>query len=260
MARTKHAAAAHRAAPIRFRGVPASLTGVVADRVDASTAMAITMRGYPTKDASLELSTYTDADPRIIRVAVPSSVAPGIYEGTLTIDGDERAVELEVEPSPQLRVVPEQLRVEARPGDVVRTNLTMLNSGNEPVNVRRVQAFGIFMEGGVERALRRAYVRTLEATERRVDIIADNLAAAHGGLVRMTITEGAGSIEPGAVQPLDVELKIPAELDAGSIYSGNWEMPGLVYPVRITVPGEPRADTNDENGGASGTSETESIR
>ena len=237
MARTKHTTAAQRGAPIRFRGVPASLTGVIADRDDTSGAISVTMRGFPTKGASLELSAYADADPRIVRVSMPSSVAPGTYEGTLTIDGDERAIELEVEPSPQLRVVPEQLRIEAQPGDVVRTSLTMLNSGNVAVNVRRVQAFGIFMEGGVERALRLAYVRTLETNERRVDIIADNLAAAHGGLVRMTITHGAGSVEPEAVEPIEAELKIPTELDAGSVYGGNWELPGLVYPVRITIPG-----------------------
>jgi hypothetical protein len=245
MASTIEQATNKDAGAIRFRGIPVSIAGIIAEGASQTGDMMIAMRGYPAKDSSLDVHVLTDIDPRIIRIMLPADVPPGIYDGTLTDGQTERAVVIEVESAPHLRVVPEQLRIDAKPGETIKRSLTVINSGNVPVNLRRVQAFGVFMAGGVERALRRGYVHTLSADERRVDIIANHLADAHGGLVKMTITQGAGSIAPGALLALDVDVKIPTGLVAGSIYGGNWEPPGLVYPVTITVPGDP-PDVADE--------------
>jgi hypothetical protein len=249
MASTTAGATNKDADAIHFRGIPTSLAGIIADGASQTGDMMIAMRGYPAKDSSLDVHVLTDVDPRIIRVMLPADVAPGSYDGTLTDGTRERAVVLDVEPAPHLRVVPEQMRIEAKPGDTVKRTVTVINGGNVPVNLRRVQAFGVFMAGGVERALRRGYVHTLSADERRVDIIANHLADAHGGLVKMTLTSGSGSIAPGAMQSLDLEVKIPTGLAAGSVYGGNWEPPGTVYPVTITVPGEPPEVADEvENG------------
>jgi hypothetical protein len=244
-AATKTRAAASDAATdgagdaIHLRGIPMSLAGVLPDGASETGDLAITIRGYPSDHDTLDVAVQRDVDPRIIRATVPVETPPGAYQGTLTGGASERAVVLDVEPSPSLRVVPEQMRIDAKPGETVHRTLNVLNGGNVPVPMRRVQAFGVFMAGGVERALRRGYVRTLAKDQRRVDVIADNLADAHGGLVRMTITSGADSIAPGALEPLEVDVKIPTGLTAGAVYGGNWELPGLVYPVVITVPGEP---------------------
>ncbi len=234
-------------APIRLRGTPASLTGVipegagdVRDLVISATAQGATMAGEPP-----EASVSSDADPRIVRVSLPPELGPGTYEAVVTIDGEERRVELQVEPSPRLRAIPEQLRIQAHPGDLVGADLTLLNQGNVPVQVRRVQAFGIFMEGGLERALRRAYVHRLEEGQRRVDVLADTLADAHGGLVKMKIQEGAGDLPPGAIREIAVTLELPADLQRGYTYGGNWELAGLVYPVTIVV-GDGQDGTGDD--------------
>ena len=98
-----------------------------------------------------------------------------------------------------------------------------------------MQTTGIFMEGGVERALHRAYVGRLESGQRRVDALAENLARAHGGLVKMRVQEGAGEIAPGEVRQLAVALEVPADLEGGRVYGGNWELANLVYPVTLRV-------------------------
>jgi hypothetical protein len=238
---TTERAATISADAIRLRGIPVSLSGIIAGGASQSGDVTIALESYPTKDAALEVHVQIDIDPRIIRVMLPAETPPGSYQGTLTNgDAGRQPVVLDVEPAPHLRVVPEQMRlVDVTPGATVHRSLTVLNSGNVPVELRRVQAFGVFMAGGVERALRRGYVRTFARNERRVDIITDHLADAHGGLVRMAITQGAGTIAPGALQPIEVDVKIPSGLASGAVYGGNWELNGLVYPVTITVAGTP---------------------
>lgn len=269
--------------PIRFRGVPASLTAVVAEGVDPLSEPVLVLKGYPDKGGSTEVPVQVDLDPRILRMSLPADVAPGAYEAVLRVAsgagappevekpknqavsraktkdaaqdsdsaatdsaGSDRPARVEVDAAPALRVIPEQLRLRAHPGDLVGTDLTLLNQGNVPVDLRRVQPFGVFLAGGLERALRRAYVDKLSKGERRVDVIADNLAEAHGGLVKMKLQKGSGTLAPGEMRSLEVTLEIPAGLAAGSTYAGNWELAGLVYPVTLTVEGAPPAPPEDE--------------
>lgn len=269
--------------PIRFRGVPASLTAVVAQGLDPLSDPVVVLKGYPTKGDSTEVPVQVDLDPRILRMSLPADVAPGAYEAVLRVAsgngappevekpknkaasrgktkdaardsdsaatdsaGRDRPARVEVDAAPALRVIPEQLRVRAHPGDLVGTDLTVLNQGNVPVDLRRVQPFGVFLAGGLERALRRAYVDKLSKGERRVDVIADNLAEAHGGLVKMKLQKGSGTLAPGEMRSLEVTLEIPAGLAPGSTYAGNWELAGLVYPVTLTVEGAPPAPPEDE--------------
>lgn len=262
--------------PIRFRGVPASLTAVVAEGLDPLSDPVLLLKGYPDKGGSTEVPVQVDLDPRILRMTLPADVAPGAYEAVLRVasgngsppeaenpkgkagakakaaaaeddsTGNDRPARVEVDAAPALRVIPEQLRLRAHPGDQVATDLTLLNQGNVPVDLRRVQPFGIFLAGGLERALRRAYVDKLSKGERRVDVIADNLAEAHGGLVKMKLQKGSGTLAPGEMRSLEVTLEIPAGLAAGSTYAGNWELAGLVYPVTVTVEGAPPAPPEDE--------------
>ena len=269
--------------PIRFRGVPASLTAVVAEGLDPVSDPVLLLKGYPEKGSTTEVPVQVDLDPRILRMTLPADAAPGAYEAVLRVAsgngsppeaenpkgkagtraktkaaaqdsdraatdsaGTDRPARVEVDAAPALRVIPEQLRLRAHPGDQVATDLTLLNQGNVPVDLRRVQPFGIFLAGGLERALRRAYVDKLSKGERRVDVIADNLAEAHGGLVKMKLQNGYGALAPGELRSLEVMLELPAGLAAGSTYAGNWELAGLVYPVTVTVEGVPPAPPEDE--------------
>jgi hypothetical protein len=231
--------------PIRFRGIPASLAAVVAGGpvVGDDLRLMIGVKG----GEPIEAPVQGDFDPRILRVTLPQHTPPGVYDGVLIVDGERsREVRVEVDPSPQLHVVPEQLRIDAHNGDLVGTDVTMLNQGNVPVELRSVQAIGIFMSGGIERALRRAYVAQPAKNERRVDIIADSLADAHGGLLKVKLEKGAGSIRPGEVRELQLVIHVPKGLDPGALYGGNWELPGLVFPIAVQVAGEKEPEVRDD--------------
>jgi hypothetical protein len=235
--------------PVHFRGAPAGLTGVIAEGAASGDDMVLALRYAKGDREPDEFAVQVDEDPRILHLFLPAELAPGSYDAVLTVGTSSRAAQVDVQAAPQLRVFPEQLRLVARSGESVASTLTILNAGNVPVTVRAVQAFGIIMAGGIERALRRAYVTNLADAQRRVDVIADSLAAAHGGLVKMRIAKGDGVLQPGELRSLDVEIRIPRDLETGSEYGGNWELPGLVYPVTVAVPGEPVDAPDDDSGG-----------
>ena len=234
--------------PLRFRGTPVSLTGVVPDRTDPEVDVEVGYRPVGSKD-EVEVAVSYDPDPRIVRLSLPARVAPGTYQGVLRLGDDERPVELEVEAAPALRVVPEQLRFEVHPGDLVGADLTLLNVGNVPVRLRTTQVFGSFMEGGVERALHQAYISSPEKEGRsRVDVLTDNLARAHPDLIRMKIREGSGDVEPGEMRELAVTLEIPADVQRGKMYRGNWEVANLVFPVTYTVLDDGKEEPEGDDG------------
>lgn len=228
---------------IRFRGVPASVTGVIPEGVDSSADVLLAILGVRGEKVPAEYAVEIDLDPRVLHVTLPAELAPGSYDGTLSVSGATRPVAVEVDAEIQLRVFPEQLRIMARAGETVPQRLSILNAGNVPVTLRRVQAFGVMMAGGIERALRRAYVDRTPTDQRRIDILADSLAEAHGGLVKMRLTSGAGALAPGELRDLQIEVSLPKELALGSEYTGNWEIPGLTYPVSLMIAG-----TGDGNG------------
>lgn len=233
-------------APIRFRGTPAALAAVVTEALDRSVPMVLSLTLAKGDRTPVEVMVQTDFDPRILRLSLPEQLPPGAYDAVLTSHGSKRPVRIEVDPTPRLRVVPEQLRIDAHPGDLVGVDLTMLNQGNVAVELRRVQAVGIFMNGGIERALHSAYVQTLGKGERRMDAIADGLARAHGGLLRMKLEQGAGEIAPGEVRELHLVVHIPSDLEAGTLYGGTWEVPGMVYPVTVQVAGVPPTEEKEK--------------
>ncbi len=232
---------------VRFRGIPSGLTGVIPELTESASEIALTIRGVREPKDSIDFMVQSDIDPRVLRLFLPADVVPGKYSGVLSLDGNTRPAQVEVEAAPHLRAFPEQLRLTARPGETVRQQLTVLNDGNVTVTLRKVQAFGVILAGGIERALRRAYVTRLAETQRRVDVIADSIAAAHGGLVKMSLDGGAVSLRPGELREIDVTIRLPNELSPGAEYGGNWEVAGLVYPVIIQVSGTKTEPSDDEH-------------
>ena len=247
--------------PVVFRGIPSSLTGVLLDATQPGTDIALTVRGIRGAKEALEFAVQSDLDPRVLHLFLPSGVPPGSYQGELSVDGATRPAQVDVEPEPSVRVFPEQMRIFARAGETVSRALTILNAGNVPITLRKVQAFGVMLTGGIERALRRAYVTRLAVAERRIDVLAESLAEAHGGLVRMSVVNGAGVLQQGELRSIDVSVRIPPNLAAGTEYTGNWELAGLVYPVTIQVAGT-AAESGDphEDDDAGDESNTPEIR
>lgn len=226
------------ARPVRFRGTPLSMAALVTSPVDPLADIIVSLE-IPRPDgetSALDAQVAVEGDPRILRLSLPAAFPPGVYEGSATLAGVKQRVVAEVEAQPALRVFPERLAIESPAGKSLEIEVSVLNTGNVAVDVRRNHLVGIFLEGGMERAIRRAYVSKLEKDQRRIDVLAETLAESHGGLVTVTVAEGAGEIAPQEARDLRLVLKIPDGLEPGHAYAGNLELETLVYPVRVFVP------------------------
>lgn len=235
-------AASSRGEPLRFRGSPGSLAATIRD-AEAPAARRCAVRVETEADeawATQTGTTHTAHSARfdgsvILQLALPRRTPPGRYRGTIEVDGEERAAEFDVEPEIELRIVPDQLSLHGVPGDHVGVSLSFANDGNVALDIRPAYAFGIFAQGGIERALHRAYVDDRAEGESRLEYLLDRLADEHGGLVRVAIEDGAGELEPGDTREVSVNFHIPAELKPNRTYTGILSIHDVGYPVELHV-------------------------
>ena len=229
---------AHGSEPLRLRGTPLSLSIAMPGPAAGPPRLALDLAkaGAVAKGGPLSArAVHADAGGGValLRVEVSRSTPPGTYHGTIEIGDDERPVVVEVEADPFLRMFPERLLLEGPPGGRLDVELTLANLGNVAVDVAAVHAFGVFELGGVERAIRRGFAEEPPEGQRRIDTMVDRVAESHGGLVRVKMTEGAGTLEPVETHRLRAVFVLPDRLRPGSVYSGTWPLDYLRHYVRI---------------------------
>jgi len=182
-----------------------------------------------------------------IRVSLPTTTPPGAHRGTIQVGDQKHAATFEVEPRLNLRLIPDSLVLSGRPGARVTAQLTLVNSGNVNFEVRRAYALGVSDVDGLERAFGETFRAKLPAGERLIDHFANKLAEAHGGLVRVQIAKGAGSLAPAESRQLEAVFKLPDRMRPGRIYAGTWPLDHVRYGVQIetTNGGPSHADAHE---------------
>jgi hypothetical protein len=220
-----------------FRGAPLAMCAVQPGEAAAATRGRAardraTMAMDSGEERELRIERETTAGGQLFRTHITRSTPPGRYEGRVVVNGVEHPAVFEVEPEVFLRIFPERLVMQADAGERVERDLTLLNLGNVAIDVRGAYAFGLFDVGGVDRAVSRTLGGDVTSTG-TVDRFIGNLAEEHGGMVRVKVEEGAGSIAPGASALLRVTFAIPPRLRAGHTYWGTWPLDYLRYYVRI---------------------------
>ena len=236
--------------PLRFRGTPGDLTAAVPDPefptrrfpVRLALEQSEAWRGR----APLAARAFRVEGDMVLQMSLPARTPPGTYEGTIEVDGEERGVVIEVDPEVELQLVPDQLTLHGAPGERITAELTLANAGNVAVEIRSTYAVGLFATGGVERALHRVYMEAARDTpddetgakgpeDRPVDRLFGHLAQEHGGLLRASVDEGAGTIDPGETRSLRLTFAIPERLARGRTYTGTWALHDLRYYIRLVV-------------------------
>lgn len=221
-------------APLRFRGTPfglAALAGAPRDE-PRQHVLRLAAPERALLAGGRELHAMAAPGDVLLRTHVPRSTPPGTYRATVEIDGEEREVEIEVEPEAFLSIFPALLKITAAPGAQVGEQLTIANLGNVPVDIRGAYGFGVFDEEGAERAVGK--MMTAGEDERRADVLANAAAEEHGGIVRVKVESGEGELPPGETRSLDVSFHIPPKVRPGHSYTGIWPLYNLGYYVRLT--------------------------
>jgi hypothetical protein len=173
------------------------------------------------------------------RLKLPATTPPGSYRGFLRIGGREYPVAVEVEPHLRARSHPSRLAVGAAPGGEVAAEVVVVNEGNVDFAVPAKSSFCLFGGDGIHHALWTALTSDPPEGKQRLDVLLDDLADSHGGLVDVR-TRAPASIAPGDAQAVSLTLTFSDRLRAGHDYTGTWEPAGLRLPVGVSVPARAR--------------------
>lgn len=234
MAVKKRAARAKAETPLRFRGTPRRLAGLLAVPDDADDAE-VDVEGLAVESITVRpLGDPGAPDRAWVQVALPRSTPPGEYRGTIRVGGREEKVILDVEARMRLRLSPRRQVLRGRPGERVGASILVVNLGNAGCALREVNAIGLFDVEGAERAVGRTFRSGVEGA-RIVDRLAEELAAGYGGLARVTIDRGAGELGPGEARELEVTMHLPDALRPGRVYEGAWGLENVNYVIRVEV-------------------------
>jgi len=171
-----------------------------------------------------------------VRLKFPRNTPPGSYEGMVRIGTSEFKMVAEVDAEPHLDLVPSHLLLAAAPDSEATVELTAVNDGNAPFEIRNAHGFGLFAIGGVENALGAAYREALCGGQERWNIFGDKLAESHGGLVRVQVQHGAGELGPDQMRSLALRLKFPDNLKPGNTYTGTFRLHNARCVFRVEVP------------------------
>jgi len=186
--------------PIWFRGSPGGLAAVVGDA-------------------------------GVVRIRLPGTTPPGRHETEVNVGDKTYPAVLEVDENLDLDIIPDLLRLSGAAGDVIIRELTILNKGNVPVEVPRAAGFGLFEQDGLERAIGEAFKE--KTGEGILGAIAEGTREAHGGLVRMHIDEGAGTLAPGESRDVRVAFHLPDGIRSTRVYTGTWKLYDINYYVEV---------------------------
>ena len=231
--------AARAAGPkLTFRGPPHRLTSLVAlpeDAGDVGNPSAL-LEGAEIHGFAIRPLTREGLNMGKATLRLPKSTPPGTYDGSVEIGGRKLTVAVEVEPRPKIDVSPSRLTFEVEPGAEAGAEVTLLNLGNVPFHVPAASTFCVFDGSGVDHAFWVAFVSDPVEGKERIDLLLDDLAESHGGLVELRARAGERTVAPGESRDVQVTLRFSDRLRSGHDYAGSWDVDGLHLRIRVNVP------------------------
>ena len=152
---------------------------------------------------------------RLLPHTPPGSYAAKLYVGDRSVDAM-----VQVLPAVQVTINPSELSFVGIPGGAVTALMTLVNAGNVAVELPNTAPVGIFDDEGVETAFAATYGKPIETFDSFVQIFHGKLREAHGGVMKLTVTRGAGMHLPGSSAVVEMSLDLPKDLKPGHRYHG----------------------------------------
>jgi hypothetical protein len=226
------------AAQLLFAGRPDRLEAVLRD-VSIEAEATATLTGVEARHFRLRPLSRGDSSGVRATLKLPATTAPGTYRGVVRIGERELAAAVEVEPHRRARSHPPRLSVEAGPSSSRSVELAVANEGNVAFTVPAKSSLCLFEGDGIHHAIWAALTSDPPKGKQRIDVLLDDLADSHGGLVDVRAKRQV-SIEPGEAQTVVLTLTFSDRLRAGHAYTGTWEPGGLRVPLHVSVPARVR--------------------
>ena len=224
--------------PIRFRGQPDELEGLVPFHVDPhrqrAHARLEAAGAAPTKLPVRSEPLGEKAS--CLRFAMPRSTPPGTYDATIYVDDKPHTVHVEVLPLVDLVIAPAAWHVSADPGNHTTANVALFNDGNVPVTIPKVLPLNLLAPDAWCESLGATY-RAPEKGVDRVGRFADELAQ-RAAAVNVAVDGAPLTIEVGEVKTVVLTFRWNKALRAGGSYTGTLPIGNLRWSVNVEVPGE----------------------
>jgi hypothetical protein len=222
-----------------FRGPPDRLASLLPSTAvvgpDAERQPSASLRGADVRALTVRRLARGAVGASRATLRLPRSTPPGTYSGSAEIEGRTVPIVVEVEPRPRLEAEPRRITVEAEPGGAATVDVELVNTGNVPCDVSGTTTFCLFDGRGLEQAACAALASDPQEGKKRIDVLLDELAESHGGLVTTRVARGA-TIGVGESRQVQLTLRFSDRLQPGRRYSGAWRLEGLRLPIRITTP------------------------
>jgi hypothetical protein len=233
---------------LRFEGHPGALEAFVPVAPERRRSIAVAV-DLPAEVGVLrpQVLTAPAGDRTLVRLLVPRGTPPGDYAAQVRAGDTTMAAVAVVLAHVHLRATPHRLQLSARGGTTTTASLSVLNDGNVVCHVPRTLAFGLFEADGLERAIGVGLYQDGDARA-RADRMFSSLAASHGGLVRVSVTEGAGDLSPGELRRLVLALHLGEALKPGRTYTGTLPLGDLQLAVSLSVEGARQAAPGTDDG------------
>ncbi|MBJ7471711.1 MAG: hypothetical protein JHD16_10440 [Solirubrobacteraceae bacterium] len=201
-------------------------------------AIKATLKGATISRVSLSTRGQDRGRPPRIKVRVDPLTPPGRYEGTATIGTTTIPIVADVQPTNRVRTTPTMIEVSPAPGETVEVTLTLLNLSNVGTDVPAQASFPLLDRSGFGDAFYHAIGEDPPEGKQRIDVLLDDLAATHGGVVTAhAVKDSPGPIAPGQSAAITLALTFPKQLRPGAEYAGSWNIDATHVPVRVKVPG-----------------------
>jgi len=236
MSPRQRAASAH-GARVTFCGPPQRMSSVVAlpDGADLLEPKAL-LEGAEIKGLAVRSLARDGVNMGKVTLRLPKSTPPGSYAGSLELGGRRIPLAVEVEARAKIEASPSRLSFEAEPGAEVTADVTLHNVGNVPFQVPAASTFCVFDGTGVDHAFWVAFATEPPERKERIDLLLDDLADSHGGLVEVRARAEERTIAPGDSRDVQMSLRFSDRIRPGHGYAGSWGIGGLRLRVRVRVP------------------------
>jgi hypothetical protein len=169
------------------------------------------------------------------RLVLPRTTPPGEYKAELHLNGDIYPVTIVVAPESRVSMRPYRLVLEGVPGDTVKTTTTFINKGNVPVEIPASSAVGIYDNRGLENAFASTYRLESENPLHLLGHLLSTLRQGHGGLFKIQVMDGAGTLAPGEERSVRLKANISDKLQPGHSYHGLWPIGRDQHWIGINV-------------------------
>lgn len=202
----------------------------------------------PVPDFSIRRIVLRPGELRRVPLKIPLSpnTPPGEYRGQVEVGGHMREVVMHVTEVVQLQIAPAQLVIDNQPGATLIKHAVFTNAGNVPLTMGDIGPV-VLDETLLECRTGRAAIAAVgEKITGLDDYIAEvvrqtKAALEQTGILRVHVNGSPLSLAPGEVRPVELEIRIPDNLDrrarylgVAALYTSNLEF--LLVPTHTARP------------------------